>query len=319
MSRLNQNVIERSAPGFTYQFINSLDFYRHALAKIQRARNIELKLGQQALAVTHDNDLFRVETEGASLRAQWLVDTRPPQATQLAGAILCQSFVGQVVSLAPGSPGAFEPGSVELMTDMQHDAHGLQFSYVLPFDRRRALVEITRFSPAPIGCEQLGTELKQLLERRGWQVDTVERVEAGMLPMGLPALDTAPMPGLVRAGTGAGALRAASGYGFQRIQRWARACSESLARGGAPVGHPTDSVGRRFMDRLFLQVLRDQTDQAPRIFERMIARVPGPVFVRFMSDQARWTDGPRIVNSVPWRPFLKSLHHHHRSRPPSRA
>ncbi|TVS12209.1 MAG: hypothetical protein EA419_05655 [Wenzhouxiangella sp.] len=306
-SRWNRDVIERSAPGLSYQYVNSLDFYQHALEAIRGTDNIELKLDQKVVDVTREKDLFHIQTADSKLQARWVVDTRPPAPARLSESVLHQCFAGRVVSLAPESPGRFEPDAVELMTDMRRDEHGLQFSYVLPFARDRALVEVTRFCPAPVGARQLGAELDQLLARRGWKVGAVEREESAVLPMGLPQPDSEPMPGMVRAGTGGGALRPASGYGFQRIQRWAGACSQRLGAGFGPLAQPPDSTRQRFMDGLFLQVLRDQPERAPELFGRMFERVPGPVFVRFMSDRAGWSDSLRIISSLPWRPFLQTL------------
>ena len=314
-SRWDREVIERSAGGVSYQYVGSLDFYRHALEAIRGAANIELQLGQKALDVTRRQDHFQVRTNEARLQARWVVDTRPPASARLSESLLHQCFVGRVVSLAPESPARFEPDAVELMTDLRNDEHGLQFSYVLPFARDRALVEVTRFSPAPVGRSQLAAELDALLQRRGWQVGETAREESAVLPMGLPQPDPEPIPGLVRAGTGGGALRAASGYGFQRIQRWAEACSQRLAKGEAPLAQPRDSRRQQFMDGLFLRVLREQPDQAPKLFERMLERVPGPVFVRFMSDQAGWMDSLRVVSSLPWRPFVQTLSRRRRDRP----
>ncbi|TVQ33027.1 MAG: hypothetical protein EA370_12040 [Wenzhouxiangella sp.] len=306
-SRMNRSVRDCTADSYSYQYVSSRDFYKRALELIQSSSRITLLRGETALAVESGDGQLVVTTQTRKLRACQIVDTRPPSANRLGRALLHQCFLGRVVRLAPDSPGAFDPLSVELMTDMKTDGHGLQFSYVLPFSPHRALVEVTRFAPSPVPSARLERELETLLQRRGWQVESVERSESAILPMGLPLAEDSLPAGMVRAGTGGGALRAASGYGFQRIQRWADACCASLEQGGPALGQPPESSRQRFMDQLFLRVLRDQPQLGPTLFEQMADRVPGQVFVRFMSDQASWTDCVRVVASLPAYPFLRSL------------
>lgn len=306
-SRQNRSIHERAALGWSYQYVNSLDFYRRALSTIAASPNIALILGESVRRLTSRSGRVRVETTSGTLQAEQVVDTRPPERSRLAKAPLYQCFVGREVRLDTASPAIFEPASVELMTDMRNDRHGLQFSYVLPFDHHHGLVEVTRFSPNLVNPAQLEQEVEMLLQRRGWKVAGTQRIERGTLPMGLPHPPGQPQPGVVRAGTGGGALRAASGYGFQRIQRWAAECGASLANGGPALAQARDGARQHFMDGLFLQVVKDRPRLAPKLFERMACGIPGPVFIRFMSDQAGWADSIRVIASLPPAPFLKTL------------
>jgi len=105
----------------------------------------------------------------------------------------------------------------------------------------------------------------------------------------------------------AGALRAASGYGFLRIQAWAERCAAALARDGRTVGHPNEPRLRQWMDELFLRVLTADPTRAPEFFLRLAGIVPSAAFVRFLSDQASVADIARIVTALPPWPFLRAL------------
>jgi lycopene beta-cyclase len=124
--------------------------------------------------------------------------------------------------------------------------------------------------------------------------------------MGLPTAPPLPM-GAVRAGVAGGGLRAASGYGFLRIRAWAERCADALARGGSAFGHPPEPALRRWMDALFLQVLRREPERAPELFLRMARGVRGAAFVRFMSDCASLSDYAQVVAALPPAPFLRAL------------
>ena len=303
-SRANRTVIERSAPGISYQLVRALDFYQDALAVIDGS-SIELARGRRVEAIRRAGQAWQVETDQGPMRAARVVDTRPPAREHLAGAAIFQCFSGQILRLCGGQRP--DPGAVGLMVDLRNDPHGLLFHYVLPLGEDRVLAEATRFAPVPIGPQVLADDLAGLRRQRGWTGAAVEKDEHAILPMGLPLLNHAPSPGLVRAGTGAGALRPASGYGFLRIQAWARACATRLASGQAPIGHPLGPLRQRLMDRLFLDVLRGRPELGPMLFERLFERTDPGALVRFLSDRASPTDCLRVVTSLPRMPFLRQL------------
>ena len=91
----------------------------------------------------------------------------------------------------------------------------------------------------------------------------------------------------VRVGLTAGAARPATGYAFQRIQRWALECKRSLQINGLPIGHPPDSFVIRQMDAIFLTVLRNRPELGPELFMRLFSKVSSEKLIRFLSDQGR--------------------------------
>lgn len=292
-----------AAPGWRYCYVRSERVYAHARLQIEGSANIDLCLGRTAGGVHVDGDALRVDTDDGPVYAAQVVDTRPPGAEQRAGSTLFQVFAGRELT---ADLDCFDPRSAELMTDLRCDAEGLVFSYVLPLSRRRALVEVTRFAARPLLRTALEHDLDLLMAARGWSMATVLRKEFAVLPMGLPTAPALP-EGAVRAGVGGGGLRAASGYGFLRIRSWAQRCAASLVVGGAALGHPQEPSLRRWMDALFLQVLRREPEHAPELFLRLARSLSGAASVRFMSDCAKPSDYARVIATLPPSPFLRAL------------
>jgi lycopene beta-cyclase len=246
--------VHHRVKGLRYQYVRGSDFYERALERIDSCADIQTHAGVHATALESLGDgpdaLVRVETDRGSILARHVIDTRP----RVTPAVLYQSFSG--VEIESEHPLPINPLEVGLMDAMATDESGMHFCYTLPLSRTRALVEWTRFSTSPVPHATLAIELDTELERLGLASARVIRREGGILPMGtLGALPEAPR-GVVFAGNTGGALRAASGYGFLRIQNWARACAGSLDRGGPPIGHPAEPFLRRSMDRIFLQAVR---------------------------------------------------------------
>jgi lycopene beta-cyclase len=184
---------------------------------------------------------------------------------------------------------------------------------VLPTSSTRALVEFTVFAAKPQSAQALSADLASAIEQRvKGAVFSVLRSEQGVLPMGLtPALtalgghDHAST--YVRVGLFAGAARPATGYAFQRIQRWATDCAARIAGGGSPLAHAKDPWLLAWMDSLFLRVIQRQPQLAPHMFMAIFSRVDSQRVIRFLSDQGRLSDYAAIVLALPFRPFLRQL------------
>ncbi len=150
-------------------------------------------------------------------------------------------------------------------------------------------------------------------KRLGAAPFTILRSEHGILPMGTNPTTSASAStarataGLVHAGLTAGGARPSTGYAFQRIQRWAKACAESLGKGRGPIRHAHDTFIPCAMDALFLRVLDSHPELAPELFLSLFKKVDPVRIVRFMSDQGHLSDYAGIITALPSAPFLKEL------------
>ena len=295
-----------AAPGTPYRYLRSGDFYERAQQILRDDVRIELHQGVRAGAIGKDSgdSLFVVETDGGEWRAAQVVDTRPPGNP--GQAILQQVFAG--AEIRTETP-VFDPECAGLMEDMGRDEKGFYFTYVLPFEKNRGLVEFTRFTPVHLNPDALSADLDRVLEARyGPNAATVLDRESGSIPMGLkPVRPKAAEPGVIRAGTAAGAVRAATGYAFMRIQNWAERAAKDLIRGRAPAPSCPDGRALRHMDRIFLQVLARSPEYGPEVMMTLARVMDGPEFVRFMSGRAGIGEWARIVAALPKATFLANL------------
>jgi lycopene beta-cyclase len=293
-------------PEFPYALLPSGGFYQDSRECLARSERVRLAMGVSVLAAPRKVDgLWEVETSAGVQRARWVVDTRPSVPPAEGAAVLWQSFLGQEIEAA--GP-VFDPTVAEIMHFTEGEAGQILFHYLLPLSPTRALLEVTAFSPKPAGSDAFRAELNRFIDRRleGRRYQ-LRREEHGILPMGLPTPVLSADPTYVRAGLMAGGARASSGYAFQRIQRWAENCAQSLAGGHGPRPHAADGwiLGR--MDALFLQVLRRRPELAPTLFLAMFRRVAPARLARFMSDQATLLDNLAVIVALPPGPFLREL------------
>ena len=290
---------------WAYSLVSGEDFYRDAREAIAEAPSLALQLGTRVTRLIPRDEGIEVETSAGPLLASRVVDTRPPRHDQGGHFPLYQSFAGVVVECRE-SPG--DPEIAGLMENMRTDQRGFRFDYILPLGNDHWLIEATRFSvenePLSFLKRDLDLSLQELLPSGDFQI---HHREAGMIPMGRVATKANHDPRWVFAGTGGGAVRAASGYAYKRIQRWSRECARVFHETGEVVGHPPDSRIRQAMDGLFLQVLRAEPERAPELFYQMARRTRPETLARFMMDQAGPLDLLSVVLSCPPVPFLKQI------------
>jgi lycopene beta-cyclase len=289
-----------------YGMIPASIFYETALKAVAGNNRIRL-LRRVAFdgEPVRRGDRWEIPTTEGLLRPRWIVDTRPVRPPRRDDAILWQSFFGQEIRC---DTACFKPDCATLMDFLPVTGQRIMFLYVLPTTERQALVEVTAFAPDPLGPDILQPILKELLAGRlKFAKSQLVRAESGSLPMGLSLVRARSHPDWLCAGLPGGGARPASGFAFQRIQRWADQCAEQLARGLRPCAQPADPWRLRAMDELFLRVLRRHPETAPGLFLRLFAMRDTAAMVRFLSDCPRWADCYRIIRALPPGPFLREL------------
>jgi lycopene beta-cyclase len=238
-----------------YEMIPASVFYETALEAVAENHRLRLLGGTSFIGEpVRRGDRWEITTTQGIFRPRWIVDTRPVRPPRRDDALLWQSFYGQEIQCESA---CFDPDCATLMDFLPSTDQGIMFLYVLPTTARQALVEVTTFAPDPLGPDILQPILTDVLSKRlKIAKPEVIRAESGSLPMGLSSIRARPHPDWLRAGLSGGGARPASGFAFQRIQRWADHCAGQLARGLRPCAQPADPWRLRAMDDLFLRVLR---------------------------------------------------------------
>ena len=278
---------------------------------------VRLLDGVPVSGVAREHDALVVHTAAGSVRADTVLDARGPRCPEHVGpgrVLLHQRFVGQWI--ATDRP-VFDPTTVTLMDFTAADTTGrVHFVYVLPVSSTEALVESTLFTPDAADPLDHRAAIAAYVGRRwglpaaAWHVLEEER---GCIPMtDAPPVDLSGSAdprwhpaGAERVATVVGTTRPSSGYGFARSNRHSIDVARHLAD-GTPVPAFRDRARTRFLDAVFLRVLRDRPEEAAEAFRRLVA-LPGPLVVRFMGERSTLVDDLRIVLALQKAPFLAAL------------
>lgn len=299
--------VTASAAGRPYALLPADRFYRFATDCVARHSEFEIRLGERVGAIEPFKDSLLVHTDQGAIRARSIIDTRPPtidEAVSKSG--LWQVFHGSEIGL---DEDGFDPTTAMLM-DFRHCSDEIQFTYILPMDPRRALVELTAFRRQPQIADLLPQLRELIVERFGHRAECL-RSEQGTLPMmPIPFTATAD-PRIIRAGTAGGWIRPSTGYLFSACQRGAKDLAEQAISAAErntyewrkPRVRPADLD---LLDRVFLRALRDDPARAPTWFLRMFDRTRPDSMVRFLSDEPTLADRLAVIAALPTWPMLRS-------------
>lgn len=297
-----------------YKMIRGLDFYRFVRAALAASPQFTLL---KAAAETLENTPggVRATTALGEFRARYAFDSRLPQLQPRPEKhrYLLQHFVGWEVAT---DHDVFEPSTVEFMDFRATQQQEARFIYVLPFSRRRALVEYTLFSEQVLPQAEYEAALRDYLAGLGVTDFRIEAVEIGAIPMTDHPLPPTVGQHIINLGTRAGRAKPSTGYAFKRIQEHSRRLTEALASTGQP---PQNSTGDRWQfhlfDTLLLDIMQRRGETTRDIFTELFQRNPVERIFDFLDERTSWKENLQVMNSVtPW-PFLRSIAHVLRGRP----
>lgn len=284
--------VERGADATPYAHLPSDAFYRAVLERLGR-QGVALRLGVTARGVDERADAACVHTDAGSFEARWVFDSRPALGHPAGEVSLLQHFEGWEVRT---SSDRFEAGVATLMDFAVPQDLGLSFLYVLPFDRRRALVEATWFSPARPEWSVHRARLERSLDGTPYEILHRER---GVIPM-----TTA--PAAVRRGSrvhpiglAGGLAKPSTGYAFVDIQRASAAIAERLVAGEPPAPSVPRPWLSRFQDRVFLAYLSRHPSAAADALVGLFERLPDALVPRFLHDRVGVAERLRVMRAMP--------------------
>ena len=229
-----------------------------------------------------------------------IFDSRTPELPKDS---LLQHFTGLEIKT---SDPVFDAGVVTLMDFRCDQSRGIHFIYLLPFSADTALVESTLFSAQQEDRDFYITAIKHYL-RDNYQLENFQilREEAGCIPMNflLPR-----DPDLLAIGANGGCVRASSGYAFAFIQKQVQQIANRLAK-GQKISKSPDPHRQidKWLDRVFLGVLKAHPEAAPELFLRMGRALSGDDLAKFMSGFADMSIYAKLILAMPKRMFIRQI------------
>ena len=291
----------------TYNSKHILTSVKHPYCVIKRQKWLDVcrnQLESKKLTV-FENDVFEKNNklffDNKKIKGNLIFDSRPPK---LSSNVLLQHFEGFVVT---SKKDVFDEKLAILMDFRCDQSRGMHFIYLLPFSKRKALVESTMFSKTVENKEFYSTEIAKYLKKYFNLVEfTKSDHEKGIIPMHYISCASKE---ILNIGTRGGAVRPSSGYAFTFIQKQAFQIISQLKKNRKKINTQIHNNIDLFLDKIFINVLNDYPFLAPKIFSNLARILNGDEMAKFMSGNASLLTTCKIIISMPKIPFIKSFFH----------
>ena len=245
--------------------------------------------------IEKDDKLF---FKNKKIKGNLVFDSRPPK---LPSNVLLQHFEGFVVT---SNKDIFDEKLVTLMDFRCDQSRGIHFIYLLPFTKRKALVESTIFSKVVENKEFYSTEISKYLKKYFNLVEfTKSDHEKGIIPMHYISNVSEDAYNI---GTRGGAVRPSSGYAFTFIQKQAHQITKQI-KNRKKINTKIHNNIDLFLDKIFINVINEYPLLAPKIFSGLARILNGDEMAKFMSGHASLLTTCKIIISMPKIPFIKSF------------
>ena len=291
---------------YTYKTLRGIDFYNYSREQLSDHKQIHW-IQDECHSVIQSKNGFQIIGEHSQYYAKEIFDSRMPHEfieKKHQNTYLLQHFKGRVVT---SNEALFDPEAVTMMNFADTSPGLTHFIYILPFSSQKALIEYTVFSNRLLTEAEYDRQLNEYIGKKfpSNSLETMEE-EFGVIPMTDFPFHTYHRPGWNLIGTAGGWVKPSTGYAFKNSERNAAIIVDNLKKGKRAYSG-IHSSRRRFLDRIFLNLLDVENEQGPQIFQQMYLRNPVARIFRFLDEESSIWDELRIISGfTPW-PFLRAL------------
>ena len=181
----------------------------------------------------------------------------------------------------------------------------VHFFYTLPFSKKNALIETTWISDLnhPSNQDysiQLEDYIKNKLKIKNYKI---KFKETGAIPLFYPK--NVKKINQMEIGTAGGMTRLSTGYTFMNIQNQSKYISENFEN-IQKVNNFTINSKYKFLDNIFLKVLKKNSEKMPQVFFKMFNCPPNTI-INFLSNKSNIFEDISIILKMPKFIFIKEL------------
>lgn len=266
----------------------------------EHVNQVEIKRNILVDKIEKTYDVFNVFCKDKLFQGHYVVDSRNnDQDLDITSVHVKQAFVGHEIDLPKDT---FSSDQATIMS-FKDNLEEVEFTYILPFSSKKALIETTVFSKNP-NLNSIARKHKELLKI--YKDYKILRTEKAIIPMAIMKDKTENL--VLRIGTNAGMIRPSSGYSMRRIASWILNINiVKLNKANHKYYQYKQDKFLNKLDSIFLKVIYFYPDQGPYLFMQLFSRVNMPSLIRFLSDKPSMLDLIRVLWSMPKILMIKGM------------
>ena len=309
--RFSEAHVRAPLQAYRYHCISSGTFRRHILDMLKEHPSVDL-LKAPISGLESRDDRASLFTGSDRYDAEYIFQSCfTPEAIKNSRPRypLIQHFLGWELE---ASRAVFDDKAITLMDFDDGFADGIAFMYVLPWTKKKALLEYTVFSPEVLPRSFYQEKIELYLNNQfGLKVIdfATTRTEYGEIPMQdlpyVPWYDKHER--ILNIGMSGGLTKPSTGYTFQQIQRHTRQIVRSLQQEKKPAPPPKSKPRFRAYDLWLLHIMYHDPETALDIFRALFTANDLDDIFKFLGEQTSPSEDLAIMSSVPYLPFLKAI------------
>jgi lycopene beta-cyclase len=287
----------------SYYHVSSLTLYQKTLSVIDKH---DATILQNKISDTEP--LKTLIIDNSEYNAKYIFDCRPPKTapTKKHEYYINQSFVGWQIETKEE---LFDSHSFTMMDFNIPQDGATQFVYVLPFNSKKALVEVTRFGTDIMQREEGEALLKNYISQLGDGYQITD-IEIGCIPMTNTSFLDENDSTIRNMGARAGHVKPSTGYAFRSMAMDAQKIAEQIAEDQKVI--PASINQKRnnrfaFYDRLLLHILFRTPKWGKPIFKRLFDAIKATEILAFLDEETKLKDEVKIFYALQWKPFIKAV------------
>lgn len=291
---------------YIYKTIDSTDFIAFAKTTLEHHPNTTFIHTTVTEIVAQASGIQEITHTTGKTQAQTILDSRidPAFFKDKKAITLQQHFKGWTVETPVDS---FNPDCFTMMDYSLRDTGTTSFTYVLPYSKRKALVEFTYFAPDLVDDATYDSFLKEYISQRLHITDyEVTAIEQGIIPMSTYDFAQHNTAHIHKIGTAGGWVKPSTGYSFKMSEKKA-ALLVSNYFAGKPLNTGLFPTRFKIHDRTMLDVLYNFNDDGPDFFETLYSGNDIKKLFRFLDEETRLQEEVLMMKSMTSLRMIKAF------------
>ena len=290
--------ISRTISPYQYVCFDGYETFNRLIK--EHANQVEIKRNILVDKIEKKHDVFNIFCKNKLFQGHYVVDSRNnDKDLDVTSVHVKQAFVGHEIDVPKDT---FSSDQATLMS-FKDNSEEVEFTYILPFSSKKALIETTVFSKNP-NLNRIARRHKELL--KVYKDYKILRTEKAIIPMAIMKDKTE--NAALRIGTNAGMVRPSSGYSMRRIASWILNINiVKLNEANHKYYQYKQDKFLNWLDSIFLKVIYYYPDQGPYLFMQLFSRVNMSSLIRFLSDKPSILDLIKVLWSMPKILMIKGM------------
>lgn len=288
---------------YQYKTLRSIDFYEYAKKRLKNHEGIHWV--SEEVFDLEENEFVTIKAKNL-YKALQVFDSRIPvglEELRRSNGVL-QHFLGWEIETETE---IFDPTSFTMMDYRIKYEETASFTYVLPTNKKKALVEFTFFSPDLVGKDVYEGMLRRYIqEQLGIENYNITAVEQGIIPMFDYPFHLHNTDKILRIGTAGGWVKASSGYSFKNSGNKCRQVIENI-KNNRKVSYNLNSKRHALYDSTFLKVLENENHLGEDLFTIMYSKNDIETVFGFLDEETNLTQEVSIMKTFPKAKFGKAM------------